>query len=140
MGSRQVSCCYAGAEVAESNKPKHLVLVVEDESLIRMESVDMIRDLGFEVIEAVDADEAVSLLESVAGIEVVFTDIQMPGSMDGLLLAAVVRDRWPPVALLIASGRERPSVADMPAGARFIPKPYSRYELGEQLHALAGRG
>ena len=74
---------------------------------IRLESVDMIRDLGFEVIEAVDADEAVSLLESVAGIEVVFTDIQMPGSMDGLLLAAVVR-RWPPVALLIASGRERP--------------------------------
>lgn len=80
--------------MAESNKCK--VLIVEDEALIRMNTVDMIRDLGFEVIEAVDADEAVSLLESVAGIEVVFTDIQMPGSMDGLLLAAVVRDRWPP--------------------------------------------
>lgn len=136
-GGRQVSYCYAGAEVAESNKCK--VLIVEDEALIRMNTVDMIRDLGFEVIEAVDADEAVCLLESVAGIEVVFTDIQMPGSMDGLLLAAVVRDRWPPVALLIASGRECPSVADMPTGARFIPKPYSRLELGEQLHALAGR-
>src|ERR1700748_1993382 len=133
MGSRQVSCCYAGAEVAESNEPKQLVLVVEDEALIRMNSVDMIRNLGFEVIEAIDADEAVSLLESITGIEVVFTDIQMPGSMDGLLLAAVVKDRWPPVALLIASGRERPSAADMPPGARFIPKPYSRYELGQQL-------
>ncbi len=125
--------------MTESNKQKHLVLVVEDEILIRMNSVDIIRDLGFDVIEAVDADEAVSLLEAVPGIEVVFTDIQMPGSMDGLLLASVVRNRWPPVALLIASGRERPSAADMPPGARFIPKPYSRYELGEQLHALAGR-
>lgn len=125
--------------MAESNESKHLVLVVEDESLIRMNSVDMIRDLGFEVIEAVDADQAVCLLESVPGIGVVFTDVQMPGSMDGLLLAALVRDRWPPVALLIASGRERPSVADMPIGARFLPKPYSLFELGEQLHALAGR-
>ena len=123
--------------MAESNEPKQLVLVVEDEALIRMNSVDMIRNLGFEVIEAIDADEAVSLLESITGIEVVFTDIQMPGSMDGLLLAAVVRDRWPPVALLITSGREHPSVADMPAGARFIPKPYSSFELGEQLHTLA---
>jgi two-component system, response regulator PdtaR len=140
MGSRQVMQCYAGVEVAESNKPKQLVLVVEDEILVRMNSVDMIRDLGFEVIEAVDAHEAVMLLESIPGIEVVFTDIQMPGSMDGLLLAAVVRDRWPPVALLITSGRERPSAADIPTDARFIPKPYSRYELGEQLHALAGRG
>jgi two-component system, response regulator PdtaR len=140
MGGRQVTCCYAGVEVAETNKPKELVLVVEDETLIRMHSADMIRDLGFEVIEAVDAHEAVMLLESIPGIEVVFTDIQMPGSMDGLLLAAVVRDRWPPVALLITSGRERPSAADIPTGARFIPKPYSRYELGEQLHALAGRG
>jgi CheY-like chemotaxis protein len=139
-GGRQVTHCYAGAEVAESNKPKQLILVVEDETLIRMNSVDMIRNLGFEVIEAIDADEAVSLLESVADIAVVFTDIQMPGSMDGLLLAAVVRDRWPPVALLITSGRECPSAADMPTGARFIPRPYSRFELGEQLHALAGRG
>src|ERR1700759_1368179 len=76
-GRSQVSCCYAGVEVTESNKQKNLVLVVEDEILIRMNSVDIIRDLGFDVIEAVDADEAVSLLEAVPGIEVVFTDIQM---------------------------------------------------------------
>jgi two-component system, response regulator PdtaR len=118
--------------------PKQVVLVVEDEALIRMHAAEMIRDLGFEVLEAANADQAISLLESNSEISVVFTDIQMPGSMDGLLLAAVVKDRWPPVALLIASGRKRPSMADMPAGARFIPKPYSRYELGEQLHALAG--
>src|ERR1700748_1604834 len=133
MGGRQVRHRYAGVDVAESKNPKDLILVVEDEALIRMHSAEVIRDLGFEVIEAGDAAEAVSLLESVSGIKVVFTDIQMPGSMDGLLLAAVVHDRWPPVALLIPSGRERPSAADMPPGARFIPKPYSRYELGQQL-------
>ena len=133
---RQVSQPYAGEEVAQSSQPKELVLVVEDEALIRMNSADMIRDLGFEVIEAVDADEAVSLLESVSDIRVVFTDIQMPGSMDGLVLAAVVRDRWPPVALLITSGKVRPPMDDMPAGARFIPKPYSPWQLKEELHSL----
>lgn len=125
--------------MAESNKPKDTVLVVEDEALIRMHSAELIRDLGFEVIEAVDADEAVSLLESVPGIKVVFTDIQMPGSMDGLVLAAVVRDRWPPIALLITSGKVSPRTIDMPTGARFISKPYSPWQLREQLHSLTAR-
>jgi CheY-like chemotaxis protein len=125
--------------VAEFTKPKDLVLVVEDEALIRMNAADVIRDLGFEVIEAVDADHAVSLLESISGITVLFTDIQMPGSMDGLLLAAVVRDRWPPVSLLITSSKVRPPTADMPTGARFISKPYSPCQLEEQLHSLRGR-
>src|ERR1700741_1878529 len=114
MGGGQVSLCYAGEEVAESIKPKDLILVVEDEALIRMHCADMIRDLGFEVIEAVDAGEAVSLLESVPGIKGVFTDIPMPGSMDGLMLAAAIRARGPPVALLITSGKVRPPTDDMP--------------------------
>ena len=125
--------------MAESNKPKDTVLVVEDEALIRMHSAELIRDLGFEVIEAVDADEAVLLLESVPGIKVVFTDIQMPGSMDGLVLAAVVRDRWPPIALLITSGKVSPRTIDMPTGARFISKPYSPWQLREQLRSLTAR-
>lgn len=125
--------------MAQSNKPKELVLVVEDEALIRINSVDMIREFGFGVIEAADADEAVSLLESVPDIGVVFTDIQMAGSMDGLRLAAFIRHRWPPVALLITSGKERPFVDDMPAGARFIPKPYSAWQLQEELQSLLGR-
>jgi CheY-like chemotaxis protein len=136
MGGRQVTCRYAGVEVAETNKPKELVLVVEDETLIRMHSADMIRDLGFEVIEAENADAAVGLLETVPDIRVVFTDIQMPGSMDGLLLAAVIRDRWPPVALLVTSGKIRPPEGDMPMGARFISKPYSPFELGQELQTL----
>lgn len=125
--------------MAQSDKANDLVLVVEDEALIRMSSADAIRDLGFEVLEAVDADHAVSLLESVPGITVVFTDIQMPGSMDGLLLAAVVRDRWPPIALLVTSGKLCPGSSDMPTGARFISKPYLPSELKQQLHSLTGR-
>jgi CheY-like chemotaxis protein len=115
-------------KVAAPVKAKVLVLVVEDETLIRMSSAEVIRDLGFEVLEAVDADHAVSLLESVQGITVVFTDIQMPGSMDGLLLAGVIKDRWPPIALLVTSGKARPAPLDMPTGARFISKPYSPFE------------
>jgi CheY-like chemotaxis protein len=138
-GWRQVSLCYAGVKVARSENPKDLVLVVEDEALIRMSSADVIRDLGFEVLEAMDADQAVSLLETVPGIKVVFTDIQMPGSMDGLLLAAAVRDRWPPIALLVTSGKLRPASDDMPSGARFIAKPYLPSELEHQLESLTGR-
>ena len=101
--------------------------------------LSLIRDLGFEVIEAVDADQAVCLLETIPGVTVLFTDIQMPGSMDGLLLAAVVRHRWPPIALLVTSGKLRPASSDMPTGARFIGKPYSPFELEEQLHSLTGQ-
>lgn len=125
--------------MAESNQDKDLVLVVEDEALIRISSADVIRDLGFDVLEAVDADHAISLLESVPGITVVFTDIQMPGSMDGLLLAAVVRDRWPPIALLVTSGKLRPASSDMPIGARFLSKPYLPSELQDHLHLLTGQ-
>ncbi len=122
----------------EFNKRK-LVLVVEDEILIRMSSVDMIRDFGFGVVEASNAAEAVSVLESVPDITAVFTDIQMPGEMDGLLLAATVRDRWPPLALLITSGKVRPPADGMPTGARFIAKPYSSLQLKENLQSLMGR-
>jgi CheY-like chemotaxis protein len=119
-------------------KPKDVVLVVEDETLVRMNSADLIRDLGFDVIEAVDADHAVLLLEQMPGITLLFTDVQMPGSMDGLRLAAVVKDRWPPIALLITFGQLHPPAADMPAGARFISKPYLPLQLRDQLHSLTG--
>jgi two-component system, response regulator PdtaR len=125
--------------MATSQKAQGIVLVVEDESLVRLNAADLIRDLGFEVMEAMDADHAVALLESTPGITVVFTDIQMPGSMDGLRLAAVVRNRWPPVALLITSGQVRPPADDMPIGAHFIAKPYLPIEVDEKLRALVER-
>jgi two-component system, response regulator PdtaR len=121
--------------VAYSVKQRQVILVVEDEALIG-NAAYMIRDLGFEVIEAADADQAVSLLESIPEISVVFTDIQMPGSMDGLRLVAVVRKRWPPVALLVTSGQFRPKDGELPENTLFLPKPYILGELKTHLDAL----
>lgn len=119
-------------------KRKTIILVVEDDFLTRANAADMVRDLGFEAIEAADADQAVSFLERTDDITIVFTDIQMPGSMDGLALVALVRDRWPPVALLVTSGEVVPQARDMPSGTRFLPKPYLIEELKTHLDALSG--
>ena len=116
--------------------PKQLVLVVEDEALIRMHAADMIRDLGFEVMEAANADQAISLLESNSEISVVFTDIQMPGSMDGLKLARFVRDRWPPIRIVATSGHVRVGEDDLPSGSFFLPKPYRGDQVIAALREL----
>jgi two-component system, response regulator PdtaR len=113
-----------------------MVLVFEDDELIRMHAVDMVRDLGFETLEAANADDAILLLETCSDVTVVFTDIQMPGSMDGLHLLAVVRDRWPPIALLVTSGRLAPPDTALPRGARFVSKPYLSHQLETHLFAL----
>ena len=119
---------------------KAAILVVEDDFLIRANAIDMVRELGFEAIEAVDADHAISLLEAYPDlpISVVFTDIQMPGSMDGLRLAAVIRHRRPPVALLVTSGQVDPPAQELPSGARFLPKPYLPQQLKAHIDALIG--
>ena len=122
--------------MAYYSQQKQVILVVEDEALIRMNAADMIRDLGFEVIEAANADQAILLLEQTSGISVMFTDIQMPGSMDGLRLAEVVSKRWPPVALLVTSGQFRPNGSDLPENTHFLPKPYVVSELKTHLDAL----
>jgi CheY-like chemotaxis protein len=98
------------------------VLVVEDEVLIRDFVSEELTDAGFEVIQVGNADEAIAVLEARQDIHLVFTDIDMPGSMDGLKLAAAVRDRWPPVHIIITTGKARPM--SIPANALFIPKPY----------------
>jgi two-component system, response regulator PdtaR len=101
---------------------KPVVLIVEDEFLLRMDSAVVMEEAGFEVVQAANADEAIAILGMRSDIEVVFTDIQMPGSMDGLKLAAAVRDRWPPIHIIITTGKDRPR--EIPANALFIPKPY----------------
>ena len=105
------------------------VLVVEDEPLIRIDMVYCLTDFGFEVIEATSADQAIEILESRDDIRLLFTDVDMPGSMDGLKLAAFVRDRWPPIKLIIASGHVAVRESDLPAGSRFFKKPYERKEI-----------
>jgi CheY-like chemotaxis protein len=76
-----------------------VILIVEDELLLRMDSAEMIENAGFEVVQTRNADEAIAILQARPAIHVVFTDIQMPGSMDGLKLAQFVRDRWPPIKI-----------------------------------------
>jgi CheY-like chemotaxis protein len=113
------------------------VLIVEDEPLVRLSAVDTIEAAGYEVIEAANADEAIRILESRRDIRVVFTDIHMPGSMDGLKLAHAVRSRWPPIKLIVTSGREPVPAQDLPDGAQFIAKPYDPVEIRETLRAWA---
>lgn len=100
------------------------VLVVEDEPLIRMDVVDQLEDEGYRVFEAATADQAIGILEDEPSIRLLFTDIDMPGSMDGLKLAAAVRDRWPPVKIVVTSGHRSIDVADLPDGSIFFSKPY----------------
>ena len=104
--------------------PRIAVLVVEDEAIIRMDIASQLFDAGYDVFEAGTADEAVSLLEANASIRILFTDIDMPGSMDGLKLAAAVRDRWPPVKIVVTSGHRVVEITDLPDGSVFFNKPY----------------
>lgn len=100
------------------------ILVVDDDALIRMAAVGLVEDLGFTALEVDSADAALLLLAAHDDIRVVFTDIQMPGSLDGLELAAQVRERWPAIDLIIVSGQPGAARRPMPLGARFLAKPY----------------
>ncbi len=117
------------------NNTKPVVLVVEDEPLVRLSALKMIEDAGFEVIDAADADEAIAILESRSDIRVVFTDIHMPGSMDGLRLAHAVRNRWPPIKIIVTSARGLTKERGLPEGGRFFPKPYNAGEISDAIRA-----
>jgi CheY-like chemotaxis protein len=107
------------------------VLVAEDEPLIRMVVADVIAEAGFAVYEAGDADEAIRLLQLHGEICILFTDVNMPGSMDGLALAHSVRARWPEVKIIVTTGRTKLGDRDLPHGGVFLGKPYSlRHLLG----------
>lgn len=117
---------------------KAIVLVVEDEALIRMHAVQMVEDAGFAALEACNADEAIEVLESRSDVQAVFTDINMSGSMDGWKLAHAIRGRWPPVHLIVTSGLCGPNGGNLPADARFIVKPYEGRQIAAALRELFG--
>ena len=100
------------------------VLVVEDEAIVRMSIVEELEEAGFEVFEAANAAKAIEVLIANNRIEVMFTDIDMPGGVDGLKLAASVRDRWPPIKIIVTSGHRKVNVDALPVEARFMLKPY----------------
>lgn len=112
--------------------------MVDDEPLLRMDLAEMLQEAGYKTIEAGHAAEAIQLLEQNPEITAVFTDIQMPGSLDGLALSHVVRDRWPPTAIIVCSGNRRPEPIDMPSGAYFLAKPIGTSLLTKVLEDVAG--
>lgn len=110
-----------------------IILVVEDEALVRMGAVSLVLAAGYEALEAADADEAIAILESRDDIDLVFTDIDMPGTMDGLKLCAHIRDRWPPVRLMVASGHKIVEEGSLPPDSRFFPKPYADHAIADAM-------
>jgi two-component sensor histidine kinase/CheY-like chemotaxis protein len=116
------------------------VLIVEDELILRMRAVDIVEDAGFTPIEAVNADDALAILESRSDIELLFTDIQMPGSIDGLKLAHAVRERWPSIKIILVSGQLTLTDADKPADSRFYGKPLDVKHMIAELHDMMGNG
>ncbi|WIM12963.1 response regulator [Enhydrobacter sp.] len=106
-----------------------LILVVEDEAILRLSAISILEDGGFDTLDAASADEAIVHLETNPLVLIVFTDINMPGSMDGRRLALVIRSRWPPVDLVLTSGQVLVAKQDIPARGHFLPKPYSAEQL-----------
>jgi CheY-like chemotaxis protein len=115
-----------------------VVLVVEDEMLLRMRAVDMVEDAGYTSAQAVDADEAVAILESRSDIALVMTDIQMPGSIDGLEFAHTVRRRWPPIKIILVSGQLKLADTDIPPDSRFFGKPLDAAEVIAAVRKMIG--
>ena len=122
---------------AQPGKSSPLVLITEDDALLRMFATDIVEETGFRAIEAADADAAMALLESRSDIAMLFTDIDMPGSMNGLKLAHTVSRRWPPIRILVASGQLQPQLSELPPNSHFLAKPYPTAALVEKLRALA---
>ena len=113
------------------------VLVVEDEFFSRLHAVNLVEAAGYKAIEASNADEAIAILESRKDIRIVFTDIDMPGSMDGLKLARAVRDRWPPIELILTSGHFDVPEDKIPERGLFFSKPYGDREIVSALQKFA---
>lgn len=120
--------------------PTPVVLIVDDEALLRICMVDIVEEAGFVALEAANADEALAILEAQPDIRLLLTDIQMPGSMDGLKLAHAVRNRWPPVRILVMSGQYRLAQDNLPPDSEFLGKPLQPERLISELRSLtAGR-
>jgi DNA-binding NtrC family response regulator len=112
------------------------VVVVEDELLLRISIAGELEDEGFLVFEASNADEAIAIIQANPTIHALFTDIDMPGSMDGLKLAAFVRDRWPPIKIILTSGHHDLAGSGFDIDGKFFPKPYKATEVANQIRQM----
>ena len=116
------------------------VLVVEDEAFLRFDAVDIVQEAGFLAYEAANASEAIAKLEAHPDIGILFTDVDMPGSMNGLHLAHYVHERWPPVRIVVTSGHHLLQSRDLPDDGRFFAKPYPHDQVTRTLKDLGGSG
>ena len=112
------------------------VLVVEDDAILRLHALDIVEEAGFVAIEAKNADEAIAILESRSDIVLLFTDVNMPGSMDGVKLAHAVRNRWPPIKIVVVSGHVQLDESDLPPNSRFFGKPFEAQKMVNELRGL----
>lgn len=117
--------------------PRQTVLVVEDEPLLLISAMEMVEAAGFEAVGAADATEAVAILENRLDICIVFTDIEMPRGIDGMRLAALIRDRWPPIHVIITSGHTTPPQGSLPVDMVFFSKPYQEHEVVAEMRRMA---
>jgi two-component sensor histidine kinase len=129
-----------GIMVSGQSAALRAVLVVEDEMMLRMRAVDMVEDAGFAAVEAINADDALAILESRSDIELLFTDIQMPGSMDGLKLAFAVHERWPAIKIILVSGQLKLTDNDKPLDSRFFGKPLGEKQMIAEMQDMMGKG
>ena len=113
---------------------RRAILIVEDDQLLRLLTVDIVEAAGFIALQADNADEAEAILEARSDIALLLTDINMPGSMNGLKLAHAVRNRWPPIKIIVVSSRVPDSV--LPTDSRFFVKPYHGKELISEIQSL----
>ena len=114
----------------------YAVLVVEDDAILRLHALDIVEEAGFTAIEARNADEAIAILESRSDIALLFTDVNMPGSMDGVKLAHAVRNRWPPIKIVVVSGHVQLDESNLPPNSRFFGKPFEAQKMVSQLRDL----
>ena len=124
--------------MSDGISPPIVVLVVDDEAVIRLIATDVLEDSGFRVVEAEDAKAALKVLADHPEVRVLFTDINMPGALDGLDLAREVHERWPYIKLVVTSGRLLPSDGEIPDFGRFIAKPYSPDILVKEIREAVG--
>jgi CheY-like chemotaxis protein len=125
--------------MGQEDQTRPVVLVVEDDELMLMDAVEVVSQAGFEAVAATNADDAIMILERRNDIGVIFTDINMPGSMDGLKLARAVRNRWPPIDIIVTSGGNLASERLLPDRGVFIPKPYTPSQISSALYQFVSR-
>ncbi|MGN7161476.1 response regulator [Sphingomonas sp. SAFR-052] len=118
---------------------RHPVLIIEDEPILRIDAIDMVERAGFEAVEATSVDEAIRILESRADIRIVYMDLDMPSGVKGIEVAAAIRDRWPPIEIILTAASHAKANLDLPVRAEFHSKPIRRREIVAAMHRMANQ-